>query len=247
MKNFFISYNRRDRAIAEWIAWILEEAGSLVVIQAWDFGAGGNFVLDMQKAASEAERTIAVLSANSLNSGFVQAEWAAAFNQDPTGEARSLIFIRVAPCTLPGLWASIVYIDLLKNPDALPTDDTDVELVDEAEAKQRILAGIAEGRKKPSQKPLFPQKISTSTPQSKPVFPQKQISPAKQQRLDRQQQTLQQEWELRHEKLNALRQAHAIETSVAVKFQLTQQIKAEETALAQLETQLASLEQELLS
>lgn len=245
MKDFFISYNRHDRAIAEWIAWILEESGATVVIQAWDFGAGGNFVLEMQKAAAEAERTIAVLSENALNAGFVQAEWAAAFAQDPTGDARSLIPIRVAPCKLTGLWAQIVYIDLLKHPDATLTAETAVELLDEAEAKQRILDGVAQGRKKPLSKPVFPQKSSPQLSQSKPVFPQKQISPAQQQRLEKQQETLQQEWSLRHEKLNALRQAEVIETSVAVKFQLKQQIQSEETAIAQLETQLDTLEQEI--
>jgi hypothetical protein len=250
MKDFFISYNRHDRAIAEWIAWILEESGATVVIQAWDFGAGGNFVLEMQKAAAEAERTIAVLSENALNAGFVQTEWAAAFAQDPTGEARSLIPIRVAPCKLTGLWAQIVYIDLLKHPDVTLTAETDVELLDEAEAKQHILDGVARGRKKPLSKPAFPQKSSPQASQlkpsqSKPVFPQKQISPAKQQRLEKQQETLHQEWSLRQEKLNALRQAEVIETSVAVKFQLKQQIQSEETAITQLEMQLDTLEQEI--
>jgi hypothetical protein len=245
MKDFFISYNRHDRTIAEWIAWILEDAGFSVVIQAWDFGAGRNFVLEMQNAASEAERTIAVLSDTSLKSGYVQAEWAAAFRQDPTGKERSLIPIRVRPCKLTGLWASLVYIDLLKTPDAVPSSDTQVELVDEAEATRRILDGVATGRKKPAQKPTFPQKASTVTPHSKPAFLQTQISPAQRQRLEQQQQTLQQEWSLRQEKLSALRQAQVIESSVAVQFQLKQQIKTEETALTQLEAQLATLEQEL--
>lgn len=47
MKDFFISYTGNDRPWAEWIAWVLEEAGYSVVIQAWDFRPGGNFVLDM--------------------------------------------------------------------------------------------------------------------------------------------------------------------------------------------------------
>ncbi|MDX2213331.1 MAG: toll/interleukin-1 receptor domain-containing protein [Oculatellaceae cyanobacterium bins.114] len=51
-KDFFVSYNRHDKTWAEWVAWILEEAGYTVVIQAWDFRPGGNFVLDMQRAAS---------------------------------------------------------------------------------------------------------------------------------------------------------------------------------------------------
>jgi hypothetical protein len=56
MKDFFVSYNRTDKQWAEWIAWTLEEAGYSVVIQAWDFRPGGNFVLDMQRAAAESQQ-----------------------------------------------------------------------------------------------------------------------------------------------------------------------------------------------
>ena len=111
--DFFVSYNRHDKTWAEWIAWILEAAGYTVVIQAWDFRPGGNFVLDMQRTASHAERTIAVLSKNYLSSQFTQPEWAAAFAQDPTGEKRSLIPIRIGECTLTGMWATIFYVDLV--------------------------------------------------------------------------------------------------------------------------------------
>jgi hypothetical protein len=44
-QDFFVSYNRYGKAWAEWIAWISEESGYTVVIQAWDFRPGGNFVL----------------------------------------------------------------------------------------------------------------------------------------------------------------------------------------------------------
>ena len=59
-KDFFISYNGADRQWAEWIAWQLEAAGYTTVIQAWDFRPGSNFVLEMQKASEQVERTIAV-------------------------------------------------------------------------------------------------------------------------------------------------------------------------------------------
>lgn len=47
--DFFISYTGKDRTWAEWIAWHLEEAGYSTVLQAWDFHAGGNFVLDTNR------------------------------------------------------------------------------------------------------------------------------------------------------------------------------------------------------
>ncbi len=107
MKGFFISYNQADREWAEWIAWQLEAEGYTTVLQAWDFLPGSNFVLDMDKAAGQAHRTIAVLSPDYLTSNFTPAEWAAAFAQDPTSQQGKLLPIRVRACTLSGLLAQL--------------------------------------------------------------------------------------------------------------------------------------------
>src|SRR5260370_37865821 len=101
--DFFISYASPDREWAEWVGWVLEEAGASVVLQAWDFVPGSNFVLEMQRAATSAERTIAILSPDYLKSRFAAPEWAAAFAQDPEGMKRSLIPVRVRDCALEGL------------------------------------------------------------------------------------------------------------------------------------------------
>ena len=62
MTCFFISYNSTDEDWAEWIAWVIEEAGHKAIIQAWDFRPGGNFVFDMQRAASNTDKTLLILS-----------------------------------------------------------------------------------------------------------------------------------------------------------------------------------------
>jgi hypothetical protein len=113
MKDFFISYNNADRDWAEWIAWILEEAGYSVVIQAWDFRPGGNFVVDMHEAAAGTQKTIAVLSPDYLNAEYAEQEWAAALRRDPKGKKRTLIPIMVRKCELTGLLASVTYIDIV--------------------------------------------------------------------------------------------------------------------------------------
>jgi hypothetical protein len=46
MANFFISYNKADHPWATWSAWQLEEVGYTVLIQAWDFRPGSNFILN---------------------------------------------------------------------------------------------------------------------------------------------------------------------------------------------------------
>jgi hypothetical protein len=38
--DFFISYNNADQRWAQWIAWVLEQAGYKTINQAWDFRPG---------------------------------------------------------------------------------------------------------------------------------------------------------------------------------------------------------------
>jgi len=88
VKDFFISYTGADCRWAEWIAWCLEQDGYTVIIQAWDFPAGSNFVYEMDNALKEAERVVAELSPAYLTSKYALTEWAGAFRSDPQGKER---------------------------------------------------------------------------------------------------------------------------------------------------------------
>lgn len=151
--DFFISRNKADKQWAVWIAWQLDQAGYSVVVQDWDFGPGTNFVLKMDAAIAMSDRTIAVLSPDFLKSEFTAPEWAAAFAEDPTGAKQKLIPIRVRRCSPRGLLAQLVRIDLLG--------------LDEAAAKETLLAGVKRGRTKPTTAPAFP----GGTRRRKPSFP----------------------------------------------------------------------------
>ncbi|MGH8558618.1 MAG: toll/interleukin-1 receptor domain-containing protein [Methylococcales bacterium] len=153
MKDFFISYNQADKAWAEWIAWKLEEASFTSIIQAWDFRPGQNFVLEMQKAAIEAQRVLAVLSPHYLDALYTQPEWAVAFAQDPAGKTRSLLPVRVRECELKGLLAQIIYIDLVG--------------LDESAATATLVQGIdQQERIKPAIPPAFPENPGPRFPPS---------------------------------------------------------------------------------
>ncbi|MCW5981836.1 MAG: toll/interleukin-1 receptor domain-containing protein [Bryobacteraceae bacterium] len=134
-RDFFVSFNSADRAIAEWIAAELEAAGKTVFFQHWDFRPRSNFVLEMDRAARLADRTIAVLSESYLEALFTKPEWAAHFAGDPTGAGRRVIPVRVQECEVAGLLRAIVHIDLVG--------------CDESEARKRLLDGVREGRAKP--------------------------------------------------------------------------------------------------
>jgi Tfp pilus assembly protein PilF len=140
--DFFVSYTSADRPWAEWIAWELEQAGHSVVIQAWDFAPGSNFVVEMDSAAQNARRTIAVLSPAFLESAYCRAEWTAAFRADPTGEQRKFVPVRVRDCEPDGLLGSVAYVDLVG--------------LSQAAARAKLLAGVTEGRGKPTNAPAFP-------------------------------------------------------------------------------------------
>jgi tetratricopeptide (TPR) repeat protein len=157
-KDFFISYNKADRAWAEWIAWQLEDVGGYsVTIEAWDFGAGSNFALEMDRALRECERLIAVLSPEFLAAQFTQPEWAAYFAQDPKGEKGLLVPVRVRACEVPaGLLRAVVYIDLVGS--------------EEKVAASTLLDGVQLGRRKPTTAPSFPGRPPRAMP-SGPRFP----------------------------------------------------------------------------
>ena len=82
--DFFISYASADRAWAEWIAYELERAGYSVVIQAWDFKPGIDFVRAI-KAATACEFGARITSgaiatsstARSVNNSGLPSEWRA--------------------------------------------------------------------------------------------------------------------------------------------------------------------------
>lgn len=128
MKDFFISYNKKDEEKAKWIGGCLEQNGYSVIIQAWDFKIGNNFVIEMQNAVLGCNRVITVLSQSYINSLFCQAEWAATFAKDPTGEKRLLIPIRIEEVRLSGFFRTAIYIDLFN--------------IDEKTAQERLLQAV---------------------------------------------------------------------------------------------------------
>jgi tetratricopeptide (TPR) repeat protein len=141
--DYFISYTSTDRAWAEWIAWQLKEAGSSVVLQAWDMVPGLDFLHEMQMATSTAKRTLAVLSPAYFTSQFSEAEWRVAFANDPSGEQRRLIPVRVIDFKPAGLLATRIYIDLVGK--------------DRQAARAALLEGVqGQPAAVPTEEPAFP-------------------------------------------------------------------------------------------
>jgi hypothetical protein len=143
--DFFLSYAQADKAWAVWIAWVLEDDGFRVKLQAWDSPAGSNWIKDMDAGIQEAARTIAVLSPSYLESVYRTREWQAVWAKDPEGKGQKLLPVRVSDCAGPGLLAGIVTIDLFET--------------DEETARRQLrenIEGAITGRQKPKVAPNFP-------------------------------------------------------------------------------------------
>ncbi|WP_051367545.1 TIR domain-containing protein [Hamadaea tsunoensis] len=135
-RDFFISHATADRQWAEWIAVTLEAAGYTTVVQSFDFRPGTDFAHEMQQALRTSGRLIAVLSPDYLASAMAEAEWRSFFAQDPTGELRKLLPVRIAPVTGTGLLQTRVYVDFVG--------------VGPAAARRRLLAAAHPHRPRPT-------------------------------------------------------------------------------------------------
>jgi tetratricopeptide (TPR) repeat protein len=136
MVDFFISYTNGDRRWAEWMAWVLEEAGYTAVLQAWDFRPGGDLKSALNRAVMEARRIISVVSEDYLEGVFPHREWVDAYAARARGEKRKVIPVRVKLCQVDGLLDDIRCLDVAGT-------------TDEAEATRRLLGGIRKERAAP--------------------------------------------------------------------------------------------------
>lgn len=141
-KTYFISYNQNDMAWAEWVAWVVEDLGFQVIIQVWDFTPGKNWTQEMHAAIHSSVSTICILSEDFLSSGFTAAEWQSAFVDDPVGEMRKIIPIKVKPCNPDGLLKTRIYADLVGK--------------DKESAKDIVKGALLGERRKPSSEPVYP-------------------------------------------------------------------------------------------
>jgi hypothetical protein len=153
--DFFVSYTQADRVWAEWIAWVLEEDGHRVLVQAWDFVPGSNWVQGMQAGTRDAARTIALLSPDYLRSVYGGAEWQAAWAADPGGADRKLLVVRIAECEREGLLAGVVSVDVFGLAEAA------------ARARlRRMVSQALAGRAKPGTAPGFPGQAGRRDPRA---------------------------------------------------------------------------------
>ncbi|EFC82032.1 protein kinase [Parafrankia sp. EUN1f] len=110
--DFFISYASADQDWADWVAWVLEAAGHLVLLQARDGTAGSRWTADVRAGVGHCARTLVLLSDSYLESEFEQAGWGTVRGADAVTLARTLVQVRVENCARPELPGTAPTLDL---------------------------------------------------------------------------------------------------------------------------------------
>lgn len=135
--DIFVSYAGPDRPWAEWVASQVEAAGLSVELDAWDWAAGSNFVLNMNDALARASRVVALYSkAYFERSRYTTEEWAAA-----VAARQRLLPLRVEEVEPPPILRPLIWVDLFG--------------VEEAHARARVRRALR-GPTRPSEPALFP-------------------------------------------------------------------------------------------
>jgi hypothetical protein len=148
---FFVSYAKEDERSAREVVGILESAGHSTVAQFKDFPVGANFVNEMNRGLAETGRFIALYSPNYQTSEHCQAEWAAAYNADPSGARRKLVAFLLSPTALTPLARQIVRRSLVG--------------LSEAQRKAAVLEAIAPVRT-PSRNEIKEKLAEVASPQA---------------------------------------------------------------------------------
>ena len=111
--NFFISYTGSDLEYAKWIAWELGRAGFTYRFQEEHIPPGARFIHEMRFWLQNSDHVLAILTPAYFESQFGTLEFNAAIAEDPLGEKRRVIPVRVEACSMPMLFRDLVYIDFV--------------------------------------------------------------------------------------------------------------------------------------
>jgi tetratricopeptide (TPR) repeat protein len=112
--DFFVSRRGSAATVAQEVADALASAGYSSFSQDYDVGHGANFIAEIHKALKGCQHFIALLTHDYDEAPYTQAEWTNFYKAAvESNGARRFIVIRVEACDPPGLFAGIVFADLV--------------------------------------------------------------------------------------------------------------------------------------
>lgn len=240
----FFSYSHKDEALRDELAIHLSMMKRQGVIEAWhdrEISAGSEWANAINDNLEVADMILLLVSANFLASDYCyDKEMTRAMERHETREAR------VIPIILkPTDWNGAPFGKLQalpKNAKPVTTwQDQDEAFLNIAQGIRRVVEEIAKS------KPSSSNASGTTTPAtSSPPATSGGLTDRQRRRLEQQQDSVQEQYDLIGKKLGLLGKAYAIETDVSTKLKLEVQIQEAQTEQNRLDQQLEEIEQKLL-
>jgi hypothetical protein len=111
-RRVFISHSSMDKPLATSLAVDLANEGHLPWLDEWEIRAGESIPTKISMGVDECDFLLLLLSPNSTQSGWVEAEWSAKYWQEVQDGAVRVIPVLLADCVVPTLLRTKKYADL---------------------------------------------------------------------------------------------------------------------------------------
>lgn len=165
--DFFVSHAGPDSEWAAWVDHVLRAANKTTITDLYDFRAGENFVVLMDRALARADRLLLIWSSSAKDRYMVETEWT---NALATRRDR-IIPIIVDGEGVPPLLRATIHVDLS---DTVDGDEAAAKLLEALEGRPRPVGGVRFPRV--TRSPRFPQTPERS-PGPSPARPSVSIGP----------------------------------------------------------------------
>ena len=117
MPSVFISYNHQDRIKANWLAKYLRKSGVSTWLAEADLKIGESLIERIGTAIESTDFVIALLSARSVKSPWVERELVIAMTHEIEGKRVVVLPVKIESCKLPPYLVGKLYADLTPSSD----------------------------------------------------------------------------------------------------------------------------------
>lgn len=111
----FLSYAAKDKDYARRLAKELKDTGASVWFDEWELQIGDSIKKRIDQAIAISDYLLILLSPNSVNSKWLQAEWSAALSNELNDRAVTVIPVLLEDCQIPSDLSGKLYLDLRSN------------------------------------------------------------------------------------------------------------------------------------
>lgn len=115
MPTVFLSHSSKDKKTARRLATDIKMSNITVWFDEWEIHVGHSITQKISRGLDDIDFVVVLLSKNSVESGWVQKEWAAKIGEEATSQSVVVLPVLLEECNIPSLLRDKKYADLRDN------------------------------------------------------------------------------------------------------------------------------------